>query len=104
LIIRSVTDTAIVSHATSHWGAFIRELLDIGGTIAETTHEAEYHRYQVDMVQAEGKVFRGLLLFVRIVTQVFIRDYLLGRFLKAKQELILKSCVSREIKLESRID
>ena len=104
LIVRSVADNAAVSHKTSHWGAFIRSLPDIAGSIAETSHEADYHRYQADMVQAEGKVFRGLLLFVRIVTQVFIRDYLLGRFLKARQEMVLKSCVSREITLESRID
>jgi hypothetical protein len=56
-----------------------------------------------DNVQVTGRVFRGLLLFVRIVTGVFVRDYLLGRFLKAKQEIVLKSPVCREIILESKI-
>jgi hypothetical protein len=56
-----------------------------------------------DTVHAAGNVFRGLLLQVRIVTGVFVRDYLLGRFLKAREELILKSAISREIELESKI-
>ena len=56
-----------------------------------------------DTVHAGGNVFRGLLLQVRIVTGAFVRDYLLGRFLKAREELILKSAISREIELESKI-
>jgi len=46
---------------------------------------------------------RGLTIAVRIITGLFVRDYLLGRFLKARQELILKSAISREIELDSRI-
>ena len=104
LFVRSAKDNVSFFDYNSHWGAFIRSLLVHAGSIADTTHGAEYHRHETDTVQAEGKAHRGLLLFVRIITQVFIRDYLLGRFLKARQELVLKSCVSREITLESRID
>ena len=104
LFLRSVTDNATISHGTNHWGAFVRGLVDTAGTLTETAHGAEYHRREADTVQAEGRANRGLLLFVRIITQVFIRDYLLGRFLKARQELVLKSCISREIVMESRID
>jgi hypothetical protein len=74
------------------------------GSIAETRHKAEYYRFNTDTVQASGAVFRGLLLFVKIVSRVFIRDCLLGRFLKAREELILKSAICREIVLESKID
>ena len=56
-----------------------------------------------DTVHAAGNVFRGLILFVRIITGVFIRDYLLGRFLKAREEIVLKSAISREITMESHI-
>jgi hypothetical protein len=104
LFIRSVPDTVQAAHAFRHWGAFIRGLRENAGNIAETRHKAEYYRFQKDTVQAAGAVFRGLLLFVRIVTKVFIRDYLLGRFLRAREELNLKSVICREIILESKID
>jgi hypothetical protein len=57
-----------------------------------------------DGVHAAGAVLRGLVLFVRIASGVFIRDYLLSRFLKSKSELVLKSAVTREIILESKIN
>jgi hypothetical protein len=103
LYLRSITDKAIATHKTSHWGSFIRSLLVTADNTAETRHGANYYRFQADTVQAEGSIFRGLLLLVRIVTGVFVRDYFLGRFLKARQEIVLKSCVSREIILESKI-
>jgi hypothetical protein len=86
-----------------HWGSFIRGLFINAGSKAETSHKANYHRFQKDKVQAQGLVFRGLLLFVRIITKVFIRDYIWGRFLKARQDLTLKSAISREITLESKL-
>jgi len=45
-----------------------------------------------------------LLLFVRIITGLFVRDYILKRFLIAREELVLKSCITREIILESKIN
>jgi hypothetical protein len=103
LFVRSVADNATVSHDSRHWGNFIRRLAVNAGSEAETKQKAEYYRFHADTVQVAGTVFRGLLLFVRIVSKVFIRDYLLGRFLKAREELVLKSAVSREITLDSKI-
>jgi hypothetical protein len=103
LFVREVPDTATVSDYSRHYGAFVRWLAVNAGSEAETTHKTEYYRFHADTVQAAGTVFRGLLLFVRIVSKVFIRDYLLGRFLVAREELILKSAVSREITLDSKI-
>jgi hypothetical protein len=101
--VRTVTDEAKAIHKSSHWGSFVRGLFVTAGNTAKTTHEANYHRYQADTVQTEGSVFRGLLLFVRIATQVFIRDYLLSRLLKARQEIMLKSCICRELTLYSKV-
>jgi hypothetical protein len=56
-----------------------------------------------DSVHAAGTASRSLMLFVRIITGAFVRDYIIGRFLKARSELVLKSCITREIVLESRI-
>jgi hypothetical protein len=104
LFLRPITDNVNVSLYSRHLGAFFRSLRVFAGSMAETTHKAEYYRCNKDTVQAAGAVFRGLLLFVRIVTKVFIRDYILGRFLKAREELNLKSVICCEIILESKID
>jgi hypothetical protein len=104
LIVRSLADSVYVNQQHRHWGAFIRGLAVTAGTTAETSHRAEYYRLNAETVQAVGSVFRGLLLFVKIISRIFVRDYLVGRFLKAREELILKSAVCREIVLESKID
>jgi hypothetical protein len=101
--IRSVPDIVQAEHDFGYTRGFFRGLLDCAGSIAETVYGAEYHRKNSDTVQTTGAVFRGLLIFARIVTKVFVRDYLLGRFLKSKAELSLKSYVSRVITLESKI-
>ena len=103
LFVRSVEDNAPVSHDSRHYGVFIRRLAVNAGSEAETKQKADYFRFHADKVQAAGTVFRGLLLFVRLVSKVFIRDYLLGRFLKAREEMILKSVVTTEIELDSKI-
>ncbi len=61
-----------------------------------------YLRAISETALAVSSIARGLFLFIRIVSSIFIRDRLLGRFLKSKAELSLKSCVTREITLESR--
>ena len=103
LFIRSVKNSAIAETKNRQSRSFIRGLFSAAGSVTETGRTAGYYRYQGDMVQAESKMFRGLLLFVRIVSQVFVRDYLLDRFLKARRELVLKSYVCREITLDSKI-
>jgi hypothetical protein len=72
-------------------------------SIAETSHGGEYYRFQADTVQAQGTVFRGLLIFIKLLTTSLVRDYLLRRFLKSNEELVLKSCICREIILDSKI-
>jgi len=100
---RSVPDTARVKDISSHLGAFFRGLSVAAGSFAETAHGAEYFRLNSDAVNAGGEVSRGLLFFVRIVTRLFVRDYLVGRFLKARKDLVLKSKIIREIEFDSRI-
>jgi hypothetical protein len=66
-------------------------------------HGGEYYRKQADTVQAAGIPFRSLLIFVRLLTTSFVRDFLLRRFLKSNEELVLKSPVCRELILDSTI-
>jgi len=104
LFIRSVPDTIIVTHFSRKWGAFIRGLRVNAHSIAETSHTGEFYRFNKDTVQTAGAVLRSLSLFVRIISKIVFRDYLIGRFLRAREELKLKSPICREINLESKID
>jgi hypothetical protein len=103
LIARTLHEALNPKDVNNRFGAYYRGLFD---TI-QTDSEARAGRIQfakiADTVQAAGAVFRGLVMRVRIVTGVFVRDYLLGRFLKARSELELKSVITREIILESKI-
>jgi hypothetical protein len=100
---RIMPETAAIKETTGHWGAYIRGLLVEAASITETRHGGEYYRKQADWVQAEGTVFRGLLIFVRLLTTSLVRDFILRRFLKSNEEIVLKSYVCREITLDSSI-
>ncbi|WP_461257722.1 hypothetical protein [Treponema sp. R80B11-R83G3] len=104
LFIRTVADNVQITDIFRRWGAFIRELRVNSESIAETSHIADYKRFNTDTVKAFGVGLRSIFLFVRIVANVFIRDYILHRFLKAKEDFILKSPICREIILNSKID
>ena len=104
LFVRSPVENMSVSDTFRHIGDFIRELKIIADNHAETTHKGEFYRFNKDTLQAAGVLLRSLSLFVRIVSIIFMRDYLIGRFLRAREELKLKSLLCREIILESKID
>ena len=103
LFCRTMRETIKANETISHLGTFFRGLMDTAKIESDTKQGWFYSLTLTDKVQAAGTVFRGLLLFVRIVTEVFVRDYLLRRFLKARSELVIKSCISRELVLESKI-
>jgi hypothetical protein len=82
---------------------YVRTLIQ-GVTLADTGKPAvAYRRRAAETVQARGSVFRSLFIFVRLLTVSFVRDFIIRRFLKSNEELILKSCVCREIELDSKI-
>jgi hypothetical protein len=101
--LRRVLEGLGVFCAAGGLGCYLRGLVTVAGGNAEAGASGAYYRAATETVQAESIVKRGLLLFVRIITGAFIRDYIIGRFLKARTELALKSRVSKEIILESRI-
>jgi hypothetical protein len=103
LFLRSLPETLQLTDSKIQWGAYIRGLQVEAASIAETMHGGDYYRKQADTVQAAGMPFRSLLIFIRLVTTSLIRDFLLGRFLKSNEELVLKSPICREIILDSGI-
>jgi hypothetical protein len=103
LFLRSLPETARLTDSKTQWTAYVRGLRIGAASMAETRHGGEYYRKQTDAVQAGGIPLRSLLIFVRLITTSFVRDFLLRRFLKSNEELVLKSPVCRELTLESTI-
>jgi hypothetical protein len=103
LFFRALPETAGIADRKTQWAAYIRGLLTEAASMAETRHGGEYYRKQTETVQAAGVPFRSLFVFVRLLTTAFVRDFLLRRFLKSNEELVLKSPVCRELILDSHL-
>ncbi|AEF86409.1 hypothetical protein TREPR_2049 [Treponema primitia ZAS-2] len=103
LLLRVLTGKAGVSDAVGHWGDYVRGMYAAAGSRAGTAHLGEYHREAFDTAGTTGEALRSLGVFIRLATVGFVRDFLLRRFLKSNEELVLKSAICREIVLESRI-
>jgi hypothetical protein len=100
---RIIQDTGTVGDDMGHTADYLRGLFVEAGNIAETTLRGEYYRKQQDTVYSEAVPLRHLLIFIRLLTGAYIRDYIIGRFLKSKEEIVIKSPVCREITLESTL-
>jgi hypothetical protein len=103
LFLRSLPEAVRLADNKTQWAAYIRGLRIEAASMAETRHGGEYYRKQTETVQAAGMPSRSLLIFVRLVTTSLIWDFLLRRFLKSNEDLVLKSPVCRELILESTI-
>jgi hypothetical protein len=101
--LRVIRHGAAAFDRAGHLGDYLRGLYTEAGSRAETNHRGAYYRFQQDHVSTQALSLRHLVIFIRLVTAGFIRDYLIGRFLKAREEIVLKSPVTREIGLDSRI-
>jgi hypothetical protein len=76
-------------------------LYTAAGSLAEAAHSGEYYRKQMDTAGAAGTALRHLIIFVRLFTTGFVRDFIIRRFLKSNDDLVLKSAICREIEIES---
>jgi hypothetical protein len=100
---RNITDNAFAVTENRHISRYERELRDspcVGGLAGRITG---YVRKQEETGAVLGEVKRMAGIFVRVVSGAMIRDYIVRRFLKAREELVLKSAVCREIELDSRV-
>jgi hypothetical protein len=100
---RLIQDTETMKDETGHTADYLRGLFVEAGSIAGNTHRGEYRRIQQDTAGSEAVPLRHLFIFLRLLTGASIRDYIIGRFLKSKEELIIKSPVCREIILDSKL-
>ena len=101
--VRNANDIVNLPEIQTYSKGFFLRLFDIATSKCEGKLTGVLILKLFDTVQAVDNVLRGLLLTVRLFTGLFVRDYLLKRFLKARSELELKSCITREIILENKI-
>jgi hypothetical protein len=100
---RIIEDRGTIGDDTGHTANYLRGLFVEAGSIAETKHRAEYHRRQQDTAGSEAVPLRHLFIFIRLLTGAYIRDFIIGRFLKSREEVIIKSPVCRELILDSKV-
>ena len=104
VFIRTLQDTQSATDTFQQYRSYIRCLYVEAGSIAETTRHGDLYRTVSDTVQAEGSVLRQLFIFIKLVSASIVRDFIIRRFLVAREELVLKSNVTRELTLESKIN
>jgi hypothetical protein len=100
---RAVEDAAGIAGGNKHGAGYVRALRAVSENEAGTNNRAGYFRKQGETMSVVDSFFRHLTVFVRIVTPGFVRDYLISRFLKSKEQIVLKSRIVREIEIESRV-
>jgi hypothetical protein len=86
-----------------YMGDYLRGLYTEAGSAAETKYEGEYYREVADTAGSTGVSLRHLFVFIRLATLSLVRDYLLTRFLRSREELAVKSVVTKELELDSRL-
>jgi hypothetical protein len=101
--LRHLPEQETVTDRGRHIGRYIRGVYTAVGSMVETAHKAEYYRKQRDTVNGQGVTLRRLFIFIRLLTGAFVRDYIIGWFLKSREEIVIKSPVCRELTLESKV-
>jgi hypothetical protein len=99
----TIREQACAWGEAGHIGDYLRGLYTEAGNVAETNRKTEYYREVQDTAGSMGVSLRHLFIFIRLVTLSLVRDYLLSRFLRAREELVLKSPGMKELELNSRI-
>jgi hypothetical protein len=120
---RSATQTALGTAETKRFEGFYRNMVQIvkntvslkgpltlirkaaeaAAALTETARREGYCRTQQDTAENNDSTLRYLSVFLRLLTGGAIRDYIIRRFLKSGEELIVTSPVCREITIDSKL-
>jgi hypothetical protein len=102
-LLRAVREEAAAFGEAGHLGDYLRGIYTEAGSMAETDHVGDYYRIVQDTAHNEGVSLRHLFIFLQLATLSLVRDYIIGRFLRSKEELVIKSHVCRELILDSSL-
>jgi hypothetical protein len=100
---RAIREEAAAFGEAGRLGDYLRGLYAEAGSMAETRHGGEYCRAVKDTVGSMAVSLRRLFIFLRLAAVSLVRDYITGRFLKSKEEAVIKSPVCREVTIESSL-
>jgi phage shock protein PspC (stress-responsive transcriptional regulator) len=100
---RVVRDTETAGDAAGFTAEYLRGLFVEAGALAENRHTAGYERGVAEYADIEAVPLRHLSVFIRLVTGAYIRDFIIGRFLKSREEVVMKSPVCRELRFDSAL-
>jgi hypothetical protein len=100
---RNVEDGVSPVTDTHHEAEYLRELRETPAAADETIRVAGYIRLHQDTGNVVEDMKRMLTVFIKLFSVTSIRDYIINRFLKSREELVIKSKINREIEIESRI-
>jgi hypothetical protein len=100
---RNVEDGAYPVTNTHSNAGYLRELRETPDAAGETSRIADYIRLQQDTGNVVEDMKRMLTVFIKLFSVTSIRDYIINRFLKSREEIQIKSKVTREIIIDSKI-
>jgi hypothetical protein len=103
MFIRKLIDGVTAMGEAGHIGDYFRGFAEQARNIAETKRNIKITVTQTDDLSVHCSLIRRLGIFIKIVTSSFIRDYIIRRFLIARDEIIIKSAITRELELDSKI-
>ncbi|GHU81853.1 hypothetical protein FACS189468_5210 [Spirochaetia bacterium] len=98
---RNIAERASTLDNAGHLGDYFRGLFVEAGNMAETDHLSAYYRKQEDTAYTEAIPLRSLFMIIRLVTVGLVRDFILKRFLKSNEDIVLKSPVCRDLEIDS---
>jgi hypothetical protein len=100
---RTVTQWVMPAEALKPTGKYQRSAKQTVRGTADANRFEGFCRRVEDTAGSGVAALRYLFVFLRLLTGAHIRDYIIGRFLKSKEEIVIKSPVAREVEIDSRI-
>jgi hypothetical protein len=100
---RAIEDTDTPEMAIGRKQDFQRDIAHRGDMQGAALRNMGYVKQVHDTAKSKGVALRHLFIFLRLLTGAHIREYIIGRFLKSKEELSIKSPVCREIIIDSKL-
>jgi len=104
LILRTIQETQSTTDTFQQVRDYIRYLKIETAIIAEIERSGDFYRIQNDSVNVDGFSFRHLLIFIKLFSASFVRDVILKRFLVSKEQIELKSLITKDLRIESKIN
>jgi len=104
LFVRNVQETQSITDTFQQVSNFIRCLKIEAASMAETERSGDFFRIHSDTVNVDGFSFRYLFIFIKLFSTSMVRDFILKRILVSKEQIELKSLITKDLQIESKIN